>query len=380
MYFQPSNVLLTLNGHLKLTDFGLAGSIVKYKRNDRQNITSDVSKLKLDPNLVVAMSAAKHDEPTGSTDDIMSESSTQTEPEMSNQETNEQNNVKWVRRRTVCGTAGYRPPEQVQERYLDYFSRNGYDERADWFSLGVCCFTMITGRRPFPTKKELLQSDCQHNLVDGVEGEGIPSKTNFDSEAKKRLMNDAEYRCLLFEVIFPSSFDEEPEAKSFIELLLARNPEERPRYEGIISHPWFRGEKFVAKEVVKRSVPGWVKDHAYLQSIRNDQLRGNQRLSYRISQRSLTECIESLCSDCFEKYGGTYAQNFVVKWSTLAGARTIQLFRHWNYMSDDVIALESKALSKKENEKKNPKNQSVSGRLSEVFSYNSSSPSCKSRT
>ena len=79
----------------------------------------------------------------------------------------------------------------------------------------------------------------------------------------------------------------------------------------------------------------------------------DKKISHRIPQRSLTECIESLCSDCFEKDGGKYVQHFVLKWSILAGARTTHLFRDWNYMSDDVIALESKALLIKKNENNN---------------------------
>lgn len=362
---------MSLDGHLKLTDFGLAGSIVKYK-NTNHNIASDVSQLQLDPDLLVAMSTAKHDERTGSTDDIISDASTQDGQEILDPEQNGKRDLKWVRRRTVCGTAGYRPPEQVQERFLDYFSRCGYDERADWFSLGVCCFTMLTGRRPFPTKKELLQSDSQRNLV--LAAETVQSKANINVEAAERAMNDAEYRCLMFEVNFPSHFTEEPQAQHFIEALLARNPEERPRYDGIVGHPWMKGESFDANEVVKRPTPRWIKDHAYLQSIRSNESHSSnnfQGSSLRKSQRSLTECIESLCSDCFDKYGAAYAENFAIKWSTLARTETLNLFRHWNYMSDDVVALEAQAAFRNENNKSNK--PSSSRKLGEVLHCHSPS-------
>jgi len=366
---------VTLDGHLKLTDFGLAGAIVKYK-NSRHNITADVSQVQLDPDLVIAMSNTKPDEPTATTDDIVSESSeasTHHEAETMDpdHEIRNENKLKWVRRRTVCGTAGYRAPEQVQERYLDYFSRSGYDERADWFSLGVCCFTMMTGRRPFPTKQELLQSDSQRDVAAALIPDCLPSNSQFNAEVAKRVMNDLEYRCLMFEVIFPSYFDDEPDAKAFIETLLSRNPDNRPRYDGIRSHPWMLGENFQAEEIMKKTIPSWVKQHAYLQSVRNDEIYGSNPQSLNHSERSLTGCIESLCSDCFEKHGAAYAESFALKWSTMARARTLGLFRHWNYMSDDVIALEAHATTGKTNGKL--KKQSLSERLNEIFRSNSSS-------
>lgn len=352
---------------MKVTDFGLAGAIVKHKKNTRLSTLSDISQLQLDPNLVLAMSNNKHDEPTGSTDDIFSESSTQNEPEMSNQEARKQHDVKWVRRRTVCGTAGYRPPEQVQERYLDYFSRSGYDERADWFSLGVCCYTMMTGRRPFPTKKELFQSDSQRD-VEIVPERRLSNRVINTDATTKRVMNDAEYRCLMFEVNFPPYFDNDPFAKSFIEALLARNPDNRPRYDGIKGHPWMTGEKFDATDLMKRPIPDWVKDHAYLQSIQSDELNSDsiRSKSSKFCERSITECIASLCSDCYERHGAAYAESFSVKWSTLAKPRTINLFRHWNYMSDDVIALEAQATLGR-NESKSVKHRPLPERLFEVF-------------
>ena len=356
---------------MKLTDFGLAGSIVEYKKKIHHTVASDISQHQLDPDLIVAMSAAARcDESTGSTDDeITSSSNTQDEPEISNQEQGEKNNLKWIRRRTVCGTAGYRPPEQVQERFLDYFSRSGYDERADWFSLGVCCFTMLTGHRPFPTKKELLQSDSQRDIAQTVK-----TKPDIDAKVAGMVVNDAEYRCLMFEVKFPKYFADEPHAQHFVEALLARNPEDRPRYGDIVAHPWMEGESFDADEVVKYPVPGWVKDHAFFTSTRNDQsssLDHKQEYLSHASLRSLTECIESLCSDCFERYGAAYAENFAIKWSTLARTQTLDLFRHWNYMSDDVISLEAHTLYRNEEGKK-AKKQHSSGRFGDLLRFHSS--------
>jgi len=338
---KPSNVLITLNGHLKLTDFGLAGSMVKRKTNLQQIASPNSSSLQLDPNLIAEMARSRPDEPTASTDNVLSESSGQ-DPEITNHEDNEcqemetRNNVKWVRRRTVCGTAGYRPPEQVQERFLDYFSRNGYDERADWFSLGVCCFTMLTGRRPFPTKRELLQTDSQRRIVSN---KNLPSKV--DEAVLEKVMNDAEYQCLMFEVQYPSFFGCEPDAKSFIDALLARDPEARPRYDGIIHHSWMKGVSFDIDHIIQRPIPEWVRDHAYLQSIQIDKKHIDEQIQ---TGKTLSDCVDDMCSEYFQKNDPLFAENFALKWTTKARQRTIGLFRHWNYMSDEAIRLEVKTL------------------------------------
>jgi len=335
---------------VKLTDFGLAGSMVERKEVVAKPFASPgASSRQLDPSLIAEMaraSRARHDEPTASTDDVSIESS-ETDREMSNhepckcQDKRLKNDVRWVRRRTVCGTAGYRPPEQVQERFLDYFSRNGYDERADWFSLGVCCYTMLTGRRPFPTKKELFQSDSQRNFV---VDKRLPSTV--DDAILDKIMNDAEYRCLMFEVQYPSYFLGELHAKSFIDALLERDPEARPRYDGIVQHPWMKQETFEEESIMKRSIPDWVQDHAYLQCIQNESsfsLGGSPKIRKKRLARTLSECVDAMCNECFEKHESIYAENFAIKWTTKARQRTIGLFRHWNYMSDEVMKYEISA-------------------------------------
>jgi serine/threonine protein kinase len=343
---KPSNILITLNGHLKLTDFGLAGSMVQRKNSDAQQITfTHSSSRQLNPNLIPEMSRSRQNDPTSSLDSILRESS-DLDPAMNNHEDDDcqkedtKTDLKWIRRRTVCGTAGYRPPEQVQERSLDYFSRNGYDERADWFSLGVCCYTMLTGRRPFPTKRELLQ-----RRVDSSKKK-FPSKA--DEECLDQVTDNEEYQCLMFEVQYPSYFACELDAKSWIDALLIRDPQARPRYNEIICHSWMKEVHFCADHSFQRPIPDWVKDHAYLQSIQNDKtynLEGNVQTATRGTSRTLSDCVDDICSECFEKHDPVYAENFAIKWTTKAKARSVVLFKHWNYMSDEAIKLELETLS-----------------------------------
>ena len=349
---KPSNVLITLEGHLKLTDFGLAGSMVKRKRAKKNKVsTRNMLGLQANPYLLAEMAKAKPDEPTGSTEDLSSESSSiikicekTSEDNLKNDRGKENSfrlkGVKWVRRRTVCGTAGYRPPEQVQERFVDYFSRSGYDERADWFSLGVCCFTMLAGRRPFPTKKELMQSDSQR--VDLMQTEQMPSKL------EGKLQNDPEFRCLMFDVQFPEQFIKEQDARNFVQALLSRNPEERLHYEGIINHPWMKGEDFNESTMLAKAVPEWVKTHAHQGSIAEEDKYMHRKMKRRASygtiitrqSTTLGGRIEDLCSECYEKNGSKYAENFAFKWLTIARPETVKLFRHWNYISDEALSLE----------------------------------------
>ena len=78
--------------------------------------------------------STSNEDRSSSDDDSMSSE----EPEWTEDEaTDVQGDLRRVRRRTLCGTAGYRPPELVGERYVDYRNRNGCDERVDFSSPGV---------------------------------------------------------------------------------------------------------------------------------------------------------------------------------------------------------------------------------------------------
>ncbi len=331
--------------------------MVKCERNTGAAFPSpQSSSRRLDPDLIAEMARSRPDEPTATTEDVLVSEISVDEEESTSKDQKYQNvngkkrNLKWVRRRTVCGTAGYRPPEQVQERFLDYFSRIGYDERADWFSLGVCCYTMLTGRRPFPTRKELLQSDSQRQNTPLC---ALPSNNKVNNDILEKVLNDAEYQCLMFEVQYPDYFSHETDAKVFVDSLLARNPDERPRYNEIVKHPWLKSELFEEQSILKRAIPDWVKDHTYLQS--QLTLGRAKSISRRASQgmglwrgSTLSDCIDNLCSECFEKNDSIYAENFTKKWTTKARERNLTLFRHWNYMSDDSMKLEISASKKKE--------------------------------
>jgi serine/threonine protein kinase len=47
---------------------------------------------------------------------------------------------------TICGTAQYLAPE--------VFIKKGYDSSVDWWSLGCLIYEMLTGKLPFPIKRE----------------------------------------------------------------------------------------------------------------------------------------------------------------------------------------------------------------------------------
>jgi len=141
---KPSNILIAADGHIKMTDFGLAGSmLVKKSQGVNPQENSNVEE----------ESTNESEVQDSSDESVSSRDSEWTEDETSNEI---QGDLRRVRRRTLCGTAGYRPPEQVGERYVDYHNRNGYDERVDFFSLGVTLYTMLCGRRPFPTRRQMI--------------------------------------------------------------------------------------------------------------------------------------------------------------------------------------------------------------------------------
>lgn len=52
----------------------------------------------------------------------------------------------YFRRKTMCGTLDYLPPEMVTGRE--------YDERVDFWCLGVLCYEFLVGRPPFESSQQ----------------------------------------------------------------------------------------------------------------------------------------------------------------------------------------------------------------------------------
>ena len=124
-----------MDGHIKVTDFGLAGSMLLKKKQYEDNGSNAHDEQS--PENHVTVDSGISDENQFITSSNASQSSSDCDSMSSNEPdwTDDENSdeikadLLRVRRRTLCGTAGYRPPEQVGERFVDYANRNGYDER-----------------------------------------------------------------------------------------------------------------------------------------------------------------------------------------------------------------------------------------------------------
>jgi len=136
--------------------------------------------------------------------------------------------VHYSERRLLTGVAGsmaYMAPEILAKR--------GYTYTIDWWSLGVCAYELVFGRRPFrgKTNTELTQAIAKDRL---------------------RFPEDAESKC-------------SRAGMQVLQGLLERDPTKRlgckPRGEGfedIVRHPWFAGidwDRLGTKEIPSPFVP-----------------------------------------------------------------------------------------------------------------------------
>eukprot|EP00884_Botryococcus_braunii_P022401 jgi/Botrbrau1/8845/Bobra.50_2s0005.1 len=103
------------------------------------------------------------------------------------------------RRKTLCGTLDYLPPEMVEG--------GDHDAKVDVWSLGVLCFEFLYGEPPF-------------------EAEG-------HSNTYKRILK--------VDLRFPQQPAVSPGAKDLIQKLLMKHPEERLTLHQVLEHPWICG-------------------------------------------------------------------------------------------------------------------------------------------
>ncbi|OQR72901.1 aurora kinase B-like [Tropilaelaps mercedesae] len=107
------------------------------------------------------------------------------------------------RRKTMCGTLDYLPPEMVQ--------RKEYDQRVDYWCIGILLFEFLTGNAPFESEKS--------------------------EDTYRKICQD--------EVRFPDHVSNM--ARDLINKLLAKEAKSRISLEEAIRHPWI--EKFADKNV-----------------------------------------------------------------------------------------------------------------------------------
>lgn len=102
------------------------------------------------------------------------------------------------RKFTLCGTPNYISPEQLNH------SKKGHSFEVDIWAIGVCAFTMLTGKPPFETPRRKLTYEHIKNCT----------------------------------YSFPPDIPLTHQAKSFIKKILQIKPERRPNAQDVALHPF----------------------------------------------------------------------------------------------------------------------------------------------
>jgi len=179
---KPSNFLLTANGHLKITDFGLSKITYCLGREQSEEIGC------LDPLI-----------------DLQTEPTSQQE----------------ARPRGILGTPDYLSPEVLLGH-----TQNSHPTAVDWWAVGVITFEFLTGVPPFTdaTPEEIFQHIVNREMLDWPEDgdEDVPEsakdfvdqmlqldpKDRLGSHGVKELKNHEFLQTINWNTVFETSLDE----------------------------------------------------------------------------------------------------------------------------------------------------------------------------
>jgi len=290
---KPSNILLASDGHCLLCDFGLAGKIKEklvensstdttetslddvmstsdassiagsnetssgsfgiLKRRQRStnmnspgNVSSPTTPTCTAPTTAQVSRSGSRDSPTEEAKDAVNfNGEGETREEFSPATL-----ARRIRRKTSCGTVGYRSPEIVRERNLKYNERKGYDEAIDWFSLGVTAYVLSCAKKPFENKSNYSSEtmglfDPKTLASDAIEM--VPP--NLDGSKKPSAAANFEFKSLMGRISYGNEFSDD--MVDFCEHLLKRNPDHRMTYNSLITHPLVSDVNFLDSKALK---------------------------------------------------------------------------------------------------------------------------------
>ena len=161
---KPDNVLIDKDGHIKLSDFGLSKKLEFILNCQKDNNNNSLKNRKLNEFNNKHLSYA----------------------EQFNEFKNLKNRKKREYAYSTVGTPDYIAPE--------VFTRKGYGQEIDWWSLGIIMFEMMIGYPPFYS--ESSTETCK-KILDWKNNLEIKPEVNISKEAidiLKKLINDPEKR------------------------------------------------------------------------------------------------------------------------------------------------------------------------------------------